>query len=300
MKRGPLKKNFIPILAAGLILIAGAAFYVAIRSASDLTEVATAAENVPAYTVVRDDDIAWKEVPQGSIVEGQDLTREEYDETYTREEPLITTAQVLPGARFDVRSIADSSRESFSVVSPDERVVATTSTLSGAAIGTINAGDVVDVTQDSTGGTDAAGTSFAKVICIASTLDGCSGVLPSGLSVKPEGEDDPGDQSGPVYVLLAVQQDAAGEIAGRQVNLALNPFCKFGSVAEGLRPDQFYSAREGAAEQCQAPGDRLATTGGSQPAPPTEDDSETDEPGLDEPAPEDEQELDESEPDLAP
>jgi Flp pilus assembly protein CpaB len=261
-----LSGRFVPIVAGLLILLAGIGFYVAVHKATHPEAVMEASSDIAAYTSVQSSQLKAVDVPEASVT-SEDLTQAEYQSKYAKgKKALITTMEVLQGDVVDKRVIASGAQSSFDIVSPDERVIAVTSTPAGAAIGTISAGDVVDVSTNSAGGSSGgAGTTFAKVICISTSIIGCQGVLPPGvsLSVTSSGSSGPGSTS-PVYVLLSVAAQDATALAGQQVNLALNPFCVVGSTATGVRPDQFVSARPNdSAQRCQAPANRDATTGGT-------------------------------------
>lgn len=230
------------IIVAILIIVVGIGFYQAVVLAKNEVNVVTAAHDLPAYSFVSDPELEFKPVPRGSVGD-TDLTEEEYRERYG-DNGMVLTAQVLAGQRIDEREVATGPQESFSVVLPDERVVAATTTLAGAAVGTIQAGDVVDVSTD--GGLDGgADVQFSKVICIANSAAGCRGVLPPGVDLSATGT------SEGISLLLAVPSEAADSIAGKQVTLALNPFCRVD------RTGHFLPTREGAEEQCAAP-DRMA------------------------------------------
>lgn len=259
-----LNKKVVPIAAAVLIILAGVGFYSAIQAATQPESVMVAVSNIPAFTNVQSSQLKAESVPKGSVT-SEDLTQSEYQSEYIRShKPLIVTMEILSGQRIDRRVIATSARSSFDIVSPDERVIAVTSSTAGAALGTINAGDVVDVsTSSNAGSSGGASTTFAKVICISTSVTGCAGVLPPGVSltISSSGSSStttPGQ--GQVYVLLSVAATDATALAGQNVNLALNPFCVVGSTAPGIRPDQFVSAIPNV--PCQAPANRDATLSG--------------------------------------
>lgn len=244
MKRKRNTTSKLPaIIVAVLILIVGIGFYQVVVLAKNETNVVTAAHDLPAYSFVSDPELEFTPVPKGSITEN-DLTEEEYRELYG-DGGMVLTAQVLAGQRIDKREVAEGPQESFSVVLPDERVVAATTTLTGAAVGTIQAGNVVDVSTE--GGLDGGiGVEFAKVICIANSATDCQGVLPPGVDLSASGS------SEGISLLLAVPREAADEVSGKQVTLALNPFCRVD------RTGHFVPTREDGAKECNA-GDRLAS-----------------------------------------
>jgi len=234
------------VIAGILIIVISIGFYQAVVAAKAEKNVVTAKTDLPAYSFVSDADLEFTPVPKGSITEN-DITEDEYHELYG-ENGLVLTERVLAGQRIDKREVAEGPQESFSVVLPDERVVAATTTLEGAAVGTIQAGDVVDVSSE--GGDMSGGglVEFAKVICIANTPSGCAGVLPPGVDLSASGS---GEN---VIVLLAVPRDSAEAVSGRQVSMALNPFCRVD------RSGYFVATREGAEPECKAPG-RMASDG---------------------------------------
>jgi hypothetical protein len=262
MNKGVSK--LIPIIAVIFILAAGGAFYAAFIRAQQLVSVVVAKQNIAAYTLVNGSEIGSVGVSKSSVT-ANNIKWSTYEQKYVHaHKPFITTLQVLAGDRLDSREVAPSGQSSFDVVSPDERVIAVTTSIVGAGLGTINAGDVVDVEENGgNGGSGGAGTTFAKVICIAASAAGCAGVLPPGvtLSVSSSGSSST-TSSNLVYVLLSVYTNDAAALAGQQVSLDLNPFCVFGSTASNVTPAQFVSARpKGPA--CQAPSNRDATTGGT-------------------------------------
>src|SRR5690606_5480272 len=133
----------------------------------------------------------------------------------------------------DKRYIPKEKNASFAVTLPDERIVAVTSTIAGAAIGTVQAGDVVTVSTSSSPLSGGEITSeYAKVLCITSTPSGCQGILPPTVSVnsvKLDESDGPsargsGDK---VIALLSVAEQDAQDLAGAsEATLTLNPFCR--------------------------------------------------------------------------
>lgn len=284
-----MKLNLPLVAATVLIVLAGAVFFTALTKAQNQKNVVVAKTDIPAYTVMTNTDVVFKPVAAGSIT-NEDITESEWKSRkikFEQENPgqdfgLIATVGILRDQRVDEREVSGKDAESFSVVSPDERIVAVTSDLPGVAIGTIRAGDVVDVTQSGAGGSGSGGTAqYAKVVCLSVTAAGCQKVLPAGilLSISDQQQGGAGGtatETSRVYVLLAVAQADSNDIAGRQVSLTLNPFCRVDS--EGL----FVSTRQSV--PCQVPGDRQASgQSGSDSA--TEEPATTDAPTEDADAP---------------
>jgi hypothetical protein len=257
-----MKRFNLPLIAAALLIIlAGVAFFVAIQKVQNQEAVVVAKGTIPAYTVITANDVIFQKVPVASV-EPQDITQAEWNKmkadfqptTTTKQFGLVATAAALQGDRIDKREVADTNNDSFSIVSPDERVVAVTATLPGVAIGTIHAGDVVDASLNSGGGSGGDVTAqYAKVICVSASAAGCESVLPAGtaLSVTGGNSTQTANSSSQVYVLLSVDEADAPTIAGQQVNLVLNPFC--GVNQNGY----FISTRTNI--PCQVPGDRDAS-----------------------------------------
>jgi Flp pilus assembly protein CpaB len=231
MKQRPSK--LLLVFGGILLIVATALFFRAYLFARNTEPIVVAASQLEPYSAVKAGEIKYENVPQASVT-ANDLTQDEYEKTYQKRKlPLVVTARFLKGQRLDKREIARTAQESFAVVSPDESVVAVTTTLSGAAVGSIKPGDVVDVRaagtanggQDSTGGAN-----YAKVLCIASQISGCSDVIPSGVSLQSTGQTASTKSTAPtneqpVYVLLSVAKADARGLAGSTVALALNPFC---------------------------------------------------------------------------
>lgn len=230
----------------GLIFIvcAGVAAWVAITRAQNTEEIMVAGKDLAAYSFIRSGDLKAEAVSKSSITDNN-LTKAEFEDM--KSEAVISSA-FLEGQRIDTRNVLDDESSSFAVVLPDERVVAATSTVTGAAVGTIQAGDVVDINNEDSI------SRFGKVICIATEPSGCKGVLPAGVTINA---DDSGDSQGEgsVLVLLAVPAEEATSIAGKAVNLALNPFCRVDN--DGF----FYSPRESENGQfdCTPPPGRQAS-----------------------------------------
>ena len=245
----PRRSSKFPLVAGVLLLVVVVAgFFMAYQSVKDEGTVVVAAKDLPAFRPVTDGDIEYRKVPRASITE-HDLTQTEYEEQYGTDTPFVPTAQVLAGNRIDDRNAAKNPKASFAIISPDERVVAVTATLSGAAVGTIRAGNIVDVTQaGSSASGGGAAANFAKVICISDKVDGCKNVIAPGLSVSAETKE--GNREEPVNVLLAVADEDAPALAGQAVALALNPFCEVGE-------DGMFRERAGSPVPCQIDPDEM-------------------------------------------
>ena len=256
MQRKPSKLPL--IVGVVFIVAAGIAIFGILKGVQDSVTVMTATQNLPAYSFVDSSDLEATAVPQASVTPN-DLTEDEFVDQYDSEIAIL--GPVLAGQRIDKRYIPEAKNASFAVVLPDERVVAATSTVAGAAVGTIQAGDVVDVNSESSGiSSSAATSSFAKVLCIATQPSGCQGVLPPGVKINADDSDSGSSRStsdSPVIVLLAVPQEDAAGISGQSVTLALDPFCRVDNSG------YFFSPREADGEDflCKAPSDRLASRG---------------------------------------
>jgi hypothetical protein len=232
------------IIGIAFVVLAGVGAFFAISRSQNNEAIMVAKTDLSAYSFVGPDQLEAQSVPQASIG-SDDLTKAEFEDLKSQ---IVITGPFLAGQRIDQRYIVDSDNASFAGVLPDERVVAANSTASGSAVGTIQAGDVVDVTVD--GGE--AEVPFAKVICIATEPSGCQGVLPAGVNINAA--DSGNDQSeGSVLLLLAVPEFDASSIAGQSVTLALNPFCRVDN--EGF----FYSPRGAEGLQCTTPSGRDAS-----------------------------------------
>lgn len=259
MQRKPSK---LPLILGTVFLLAGGiAIFGLLKGISDSVNVMTAAKDLPAYSFVKSGDLEVTSVPSGSVTES-DLTEEEFKDKYKEE--LVILGPVLKGQRIDQRIVPDGDASSFAVVLPDERVVAATSTVAGAAVGTVQAGDVVDVLVGSNDGSSLASGSFAKVLCIGTNPSDCRGILPPGVKINADDTDSGSTRASsdaPVLVLLAVAEENAS-VAGQSVTLALNPFCRVD------KNGYFYSPREDQGDDflCQAPSDRLAARGPLQKA----------------------------------
>jgi len=246
------------IVGSILILLAGVFAYQLLVAAQNNVDIVVPAKDLAAYSFIDSGDLTTLGVPQGSVTDN-DLTASEFEDQFNGE--AVITSPILQDQRIDKRSIASGDNASFAVVLPDERVVAVNSTVSGAAVGTIQAGDVVDVTTTGSGLSSAATASgYDKVLCIGTQPSDCQGILPPGVKLNVDSESDnesaaAGDS--PVTVLLAVPANDASLISGQSVNLSLNPFCRVD--AEGY----FYSPRKdsGLDFRCKAPSDRLAARG---------------------------------------
>lgn len=251
------KSSKLPAIIGGLFIIAaGIAVFMVLKGVSNDVNVMTAKSDIAAYSFVDSSDLTATPVPEASVT-SDDLTESEFNDKYHGK--FTIAAPVLSGQRIDVRDIPKQDNASFGAVLPDERVVAVTSTVPGAAVGTIQAGDVVDVAMDSTtglSGTGANASSFDKVLCIASSASGCQGVLPPGVDINaPSDSSTSSVNNNPVLVLLAVPENDASGIAGQNVDLSLNPFCSVDNQGYFTSPQR----DEGSKFLCQAPSDRIAS-----------------------------------------
>jgi hypothetical protein len=248
------KSKFPIIIAVAVILAAGIFSFILLRGIQDNVNVVVPKEDLAAYSFVGESDVDFVGVPKASVTE-YDLTEDEFQNEYEGE--VVISAPVLSQQRIDNRYIAADSA-SFAVVLPDERIVAATSSVAGAAVGTIQAGDVVDINAGGGLSVSEGGSSqYAKVLCIATQPSGCSAVLPPGVNINANDNDETtGVTQAPVIVLLATVAADASAISGQEVTLALNPFCRVDK--EGY----FTSPREGTGDNrfmCRAPADRLAS-----------------------------------------
>jgi hypothetical protein len=252
MKNRTFSRYFLPAIAGFLIIIAGVAFYQMQRAAANEAPVVVASGNIEPYSIVKGDQVRKAMVAESSITR-EDLEWSEYEDQYlARDRPLVVTQQVLSGQRLDERVIARDGKESFAVVSPDERVVGVSTEIPGAVLGKIHVGDVVDATAEGSGASEGAVAKFAKVLCISLEPNGCH-VRTGG--VGGAGSDDPTTGGGrPVKMLLAVEENVAGAIAGGEVTVSLNPFCRIAVNAEGnIEPGDFLG------EQCLVSSERYAS-----------------------------------------
>lgn len=212
------------IIGVGLCLAAAVAFFLAFTGARSQENIMVAKENISAFSYVDSSNVEAVGVAKSSIT-GDDLTEQEFNDLGQK---FATASSFLAGQRIDSRSIADETA-SFGVVLPDERVVAATSTLAGISGGLIKAGDVVDVQaggESSVDGTTETSTAFAKVLCVAVDPNECQAVIPDGVNI-PKGDESPGNSSDQqILVILAAEENEAPLIAGKEVTLSLNPFCR--------------------------------------------------------------------------
>jgi hypothetical protein len=250
------------IIAIVLIAVAGIGFFTALTNEQNRVNVMVAKTTLHPFIAIQSSDIGVSAVSRSSLTP-DDLTQADYKSLYTdfkdasgkaAPRDLIPTFTILNGQRIDKAALVDPARpqQSFSIVLPDERVVAASSSVSGADLGVVQPGAVVDV-QTAGSGSDQVISSFAKVLCISSDPNGCTGVLGGGQ--KPTlGKVKAGlgsSSTGAVQILLALSQGDASQIAGQQVSLSLNTYCSvdqfgfFVSVQTGLR--------------CQAPAGRMAS-----------------------------------------
>lgn len=242
------------IIGTIFIIAAGIAVFMVLKGVSNDVTVMTAKNDLPAYSFVTGKDLTATQVPEASVT-SDDLTQSEFDGKYKGK--FVIASPVLSGQRIDTRTIPSADNASFSAVLPDERVVAVTATVPGAASGTIQAGDVVDATLSGVG-TDTAGSassSYDKVLCVATQPSGCEGVLPPGVNINAADQSSQTAASdNPVLVILAVPQTDAAALAGNNVALSLNPFCQVDT--DGY----FFSPRSSSGKDflCQAPSDREA------------------------------------------
>lgn len=241
----PRRSSRLILLASVLLLVVALyGFYAAFVSVQNKEAVVVATKDLPAFKAVEKGDIQYKDVPKSSIT-SDEITKVEYEDQYVKTKmAFVPTAQVLKGQRLDQRDAAKDPKASFAIVSPDERVVAVTASLSGAAVGTIHSGDIVDVTQAGNSNGTGASASFAKVICISDKSDGCKNVIAPGISVSGDSSSNDLSDDAAVNVLLAVADEDATSLAGQTVALALNPFC---SVDE----NGMFVQRPGSPTPCQ-------------------------------------------------
>lgn len=237
------RSSKLPLIAgAALFVIALVGFFSAYVSARSEAKIVVAAKPLPAFQQVSEGDIVFQGVPKSSITEG-DITEEEFNERYGKDRLFVPTSYILQGERVQEGNAAKDPKASFAIVSPDERVVAVTASISGAAVGTIHAGDIVDVTQSGSATGGGASANFAKVLCISDRADGCKDVIAPGVSVSASTEST-GNDDEPVNVLLAVADEDAPALAGQAVALALNPFCEVNETGA-------FDTRKGSQIKCQ-------------------------------------------------
>lgn len=243
------------IISVVLILVAGVGYYKAFTGAQDLVDVVVAGTDLPPFIAVQEAQLSHVNLSSSSVRPG-DMTWQYYKEHYgsaADASQIIPVYTVVAGQVLDINVLAKSPQESFSIVLPDERVVAVTSSIAGAALGTIQPGDVVDAQTSGSGGASIV-AAFAKVLCIATSSSGCRGVLPAGQDVIAGVKDTSyASNGGPIKLLLVVAATDANELAGKDVALSLNTQC-------GI--DQYgYFTQARASYPCAAPSDRDASQG---------------------------------------
>lgn len=216
-------KNLLPLtIAIVLILIAGFGFYSALQSARDYVTVYAAKTPLAAYSYASPEE-AFNEVQvTRSVAESNPeiLTVDEYQEIYQGGGVYI----IYPFLQnqFIVESgIASSNSTTLRAVLPEEKVIAVTTSITGAALGAIQSGDVVNVSN----GSDGSAAQNAKVMCITVNPATCANVLAAGVALLPPASNNQSQSAGGVYALLAVPTGAADSLAGTDVSLILNPFC---------------------------------------------------------------------------
>jgi len=252
------------VIAIFLIAVAGVGFYSAYKKEQDqVTIMAAGSKVLVPYIAVQANQLSPVAVSKSSYISGQDLLQSDYNKLYgsncaTTCQLMIPAVPILPGQRVDVNALVGQGKanptqaeQSFSIVLPDERVVAVSATVSGAILGVVLPGDVVDVQAAGNGSAQFVST-FAKVLCVSTSASGCKGVLAAGESPSVGNASiTNGPSGGPVQILLAVAQGDADQIAGQQVTLSKNTYCAvdpfgfFVSVQSQLR--------------CNPPADRMAS-----------------------------------------
>lgn len=219
-------KNLPLLVAIVLIGVAGVGFYSIIQSVRNDVKVLTAKTALAAYTPVSKASFEVIEVPQAAI-EGNSniLTEENFDKLF----PTGVARVIYPfvqGQWILASGLAADDGTTLAAVLPGERVVGATSTYPGASLGAIKAGDVVNVTAGSEGGS----AQNAKVLCITTVPSSCSNIVdPSAALVTPtasSSQASTASDAGGIFLLLAVAETDADAIAGTQVSLVLNPFCR--------------------------------------------------------------------------
>lgn len=247
------------IIAVVLILVAGIGYYRAFIGAQDTVDVVAAATDLPPFIAVQQNQLGHVSLSHSSVRPG-DMTWAYYNAHYgskagSARQQIIPVYAVVAGQVLDINVLAKSPQESFSIVLPDERVVAVTSSLAGSALGTIQPGDVVDAQTSNNGGSSVA-ASFAKVLCISTSATGCRGVLPAGENVVSGIKSSNTSSGGPINILLVVAASDANQLAGQDVSLSLNTQC-------GI--DQYgYFTQARASYPCVAPQGRDASQGATK------------------------------------
>ncbi len=237
-------KNLPIIIAAILIVVAGVIFFMAIIGVQQLVPVMVPKSDTGAYAILRPSDLTTVDVPKKAVEDQPGiLTEDEYNKQYNQQgnkKTLITTARLFKDEPISQNRIAATASQSYAAVLPDERVVSVTTTMPGSVLGTIQPGDVVDVSGS--GSSDSTSTSDAKVLCISSKSDGCASVLPPSVEVTASAESSSASSSQngaqSVYLILAVPTADAGSLAGGSVVLSLNTYCAFDASGK------FIDARE--------------------------------------------------------
>jgi hypothetical protein len=233
------------ILGIVFVILAGVGAFIAISRAQNNEDIMVAKKDIAAYSFVGPDQLQAQGVAKSSVT-SNDLTKKEFEDMNSK---AVVTGPFLADQRIDKRYIVKGQETSFAGVLPDERVVAASATVTGAAVGTIQAGDVVDASVEGGGSL----VDFAKVLCIATEPSGCKALLPAGVKLNASDNSDGNSDSKSVLLLFAVPADLASEIAGKSVTLSLNPFCRVDN--KGF----FYSPQGQDGFQCQAPGGRDAS-----------------------------------------
>lgn len=242
------------IVGIALMFIALVAFFMATSAFQQKTSIMVAGSDLAPF-VRADSSLQAVAVPKASVT-SNDLTQSDYRKDYADKNiPVIPVIQFLKGQRLDKNAIAVNAQASFASVLPDERVISVSATLTGSVLGTPGPGDVVDVEAvGSASDGSSISSQFDKVLCVTDKATGCKNVVPASAvtsSTKTSGGLGSGGTAS-LFMLLAVPTADALQLAGQQVAVSLNPFCKVGPAG------RFYSVQQ--SQPCSAPQGRIAST----------------------------------------
>lgn len=218
MERQPLKRRPNMILLLGVVslvvfALALTVFLAGLRPAE--MQALVPKENIPAFRQVTRDMLTSIAIPESKSLQGQVFTSADFTQ---QKGPVYAVSNLGAGQLIYDNQIDGNQVKSYQIVSPGERVVAVTTTFAGALAGTLQPGNVVDVEGDEGSARD------AKVISVG--VGSAAGQGVGGVN-NPVGASEDSKQ---IVVMLAVSQGDAPGIAGQEVLMTLNPFCRVEAV----------------------------------------------------------------------
>lgn len=245
----PKRSNLTLIMGiAAIILLAILLFAFLTSLRPDTVKALVPKEDIGAFQPVTEDSFDYADVPTNSPeLEGlaTEATLEGAKEKATAEEQregiwLFSTQTLPKGKIFYADNLTNNSDAGCAIVSPDERVIAVTTTLPGGVAGAVRSGSVVDV---STPGSELGGSAtYSKVLAVGST-EGINGDICGVPASAPPGDGNNPGRSDGVIMALAVEAAQAQGISGQEVVITLNPFCtvkptkRYGGIIVPVSPE---------------------------------------------------------------